>query len=1189
MFLKSLEIKGFKSFADPVLIEFEPGITVIVGPNGSGKSNIVDAMCWVMGTQAVSAMRTGTMQEVIFAGSTSRKPLGRAKVTVIFDNSDRTLPLDLSEVAISRTLYRNGESEYAINGTPCRLLDVQELLSDTGVGKQMHSIVGQGQLESVLTASPEDRRAMVEEAAGVLKYKRRKERALRRLAATEENLARLHDVIKEVERQMRPLRRQAAAVERYRELRAEVASLRKLLAFRKWASARDSLTRAEEDLNEARIAVGRLESLLESLRSEEQEVTESLERVASAWSRAEEAVSRIAELRRVGGGIGDIAREKKKFFQAVALKSAAQHLDLIGAEKEQLDLRVAEIEASLPALREELEEAMEEEQRLAGELESLREWIGGGAAAVKAAELAGERSSLESAIARGEIEVSQLVERRRTLEQRKEALEAERRRLDEEIRRLDAQAGPLGDAVEALSGRLAAARRDVSELERRREDAADELAMWNGRLEALKNLAARLASEEGAGRVLEAAPHGVVGALWNLIDVERGAELAVEAALGELSRAVVVEGREALEASAAVLSEDESGTAWVVDASSLAEGGMRARLKGSPVESVPARSEATPLVTFVTVKEPGARVEEVLRLLLARFYLAPDFESAAELAGRFPELTFVTAEGCLAGAGVYRVGKPAPGPYGELANLTEVAARARDCETRLRTVSRELERRRNDVAELESELAAAQAGLQECDAMLTAAAGELGRIDPELERVRAEREALEKAEAKLVSRIGEDRARLDEIETFLAEVRAGIGDASNGHGELGDGGDGEARLQALQEALSAARQRRSEAEKALAGAEERHVVLASRRDQLASRLEEERARLAEEERRRRRAVECARLAEEVEEAVALLLGEISAMEEEAEDLEAALRPLAEVWRQKEAGVRKRLETCADQLARSRELLREAELDQVRARTVLDQVEEEYRAAAGEEPPRGEVDAETLGIEPELFEADDETAAAQLRALERELERMGPINQLALEDYEQAASRLKFLNEQAGDLEGSRAELEKVVSAIDEKIAALFRSAFNDVAEAFEETFGTLFPGGNGRLFLQDPSSPLTSGVEVEAKPSGKSVKRLSLLSGGERSLAALAFLFALYRARPSPFYVLDEVEAALDDINLERFLRLLASFRDHGQMVVITHQKRTVEIADSLYGVSMQRDGASRVFSYKVSEALSYT
>ncbi|MER3396357.1 MAG: chromosome segregation protein SMC [Acidimicrobiia bacterium] len=1192
MLLKSLEIKGFKSFADPVTIEFEPGITVIVGPNGSGKSNIVDAICWAMGTQAISTLRTGSMQEVIFAGSGVRKPLGRAKVTITIDNSDGTLPVDFSEVAISRTLYRNGESEYAINGASCRLVDIQELLSDTGVGRQLHTIVGQGQLDAVLTATPEDRRSMIEEAAGILKYKKRKERASRRLATTEENLSRIYDIMGEIKRQIRPLQRQAAAVQRYREVSAEAALLRKLLAWRRLAAAREARRQAQERLEAVRKEVERLESLSSSLSEEIESVASDRNKVSSVRRSGDEALSKLRDLRQACGSLGDIAREKKKFFEAVSLRSAAQHLDLLGAEKDQLDEKLAEIEAVLPVLREELEAAITEERRLAAEAESLRmEMAAGSEAALRAAEAAGERSSLESSIARAEIEVSQVVERARALDQRRLELVEERNRLDEEIRRLDARSQPLSEEVSRLVDLREVAQREIEELEREREEAQAELSIWNGRLEALKELAAQYSSTEGPSRIAEASPDGFIGTFWDLLEVERGSEVAVEAALGDFSRAVVVNGTSGVLSAAAVLQDGEEA-AWLLDAQSVEnDRGIKVRFRIGPVTQVPPSSEARPLVTAVKVRGGDERIYALVQILLSRSYLVANWKSAVELAERYPELTFVTPQGGIAGAGVYRVGAQASGPFSQLALLTDVATKARAAENRLRSVTANLARRRKDLHSLERDLEATRSALAECDAALTAAANELGRVDPELSRVDAERATLKKAELSLVARIQKDRQKLEEIEKLLEQLKAGA-PSQESHAYSLAGAD-EPRLSEVEEALASSREKRRELEKALTGAEERHSMLASRREQIAKKLQSEQQRLAAEDRKRHLASYLARKAQAIEEAAGGLLASISALEKDAYSVCDIVRPVDDTCSRRLGVLRKRLEETSQSLAAAAESLRAAEIEAVRTATVLEQVESEYKSVTGEEAPssRDYLQAGTgaLIFPPELDELDDQTVQAQLNAVERDLEKMGPINQLALKDYEEASSRLEFYAAQAQDLEESKRELQKVIAAVDSQIELLFRNAFDDIARSFETTFQMLFEGGSGRLYLQNPSDPLTSGVEVEAKPAGKAVKRLSLLSGGERSLAALAFLFSIYRARPSPFYILDEVEAALDDTNLERFLGLLRDFRDHGQVVIVTHQKRTVEIADCLYGVSMQSEGVSKVVSYKVSESLSYS
>ena len=640
MLLKSLEIRGFKSFADPVILEFEPGITVIVGPNGSGKSNIVDAICWVLGTQATSTLRTSSMQDVIFAGSPMRKPLGRAKVVLTFDNSDRRLPIDMSEVAISRTLHRDGESEYAINGSPCRLLDIQELLSDTGVGRQLHSIVGQGQLDSILSASPQDRRAMIEEAAGVLKYKRRKERAVRRLQATEENLARVQDLVREIQRRLRPLQKQVSAAKRYREVGERIKAVKAELMRRKLSEAESDLQRWEELRRQAEQRRDACKRAIEELSQKAEKTRERYSEIATLVERATALVSRIDAVRRKCGAIGDLARERKRFFETVARKSSAMHLDLLGSDLAQVQSRISELELELPLLARQLQEAMEEEARLQGTVESLRERLAGGQQALEAAELAGERSSLESSLARAEIETSQLVERKRAAEDALGRLQAERRKLVEEIQRLDAQAGPLSEAVVRLEEEKNLLAEEIQNLEKSRKEAETELSLWGGRLEALKELSAQIAGIEGPERILDSKTPKVLGGLWELIRVERGLEPAVEAALGELQRAVIVEDSEAALWCASVLqSEEGEGSAWVVDLErvSAEDRHFKTWVLGGPVSSTPPPALCRSILEFVGIRAEeleatrAEKLRELLEVLLCRTYLANTLEEALAL------------------------------------------------------------------------------------------------------------------------------------------------------------------------------------------------------------------------------------------------------------------------------------------------------------------------------------------------------------------------------------------------------------------------------------------------------------------------------------------------------------------------------------------------------------------------------
>lgn len=1243
MLLKSLELRGFKSFADPVTLEFEPGITVVVGPNGSGKSNIVDAICWVLGTQASTTLRTSTMQDVIFSGSPQRKPLGRAKVVLTFDNSDRQLPIDLSEVSIARVLHRDGESEYFINGSPCRLLDIQELLSDTGVGKMLHSIVGQGQLDTVLSASPTERRGVIEEAAGILKYRRRKERALRRLAGTEENLQRVNDLMKEIQRQLRPLQRQVSAARRHQELAQRVETVRQELFRRRLHKAREEWDRWEAAVRESSNLASACERAARELESRLEETSIEEARASEVRAAALEAERRLLDLRERCSGSADLARERKKYFEAVARKSAAMHLDLLGADLEQVTAKMLEIEDSLPVLAERLRRAVEDESRAMAVLEAMRRQSAESERdAIEAAELAAERSSLESSVARAEIEISRLVEQKRAVDSALERSRQERERLNDEIERLDAQAGPLSQEVSRLARERDLLKDELRRLEEERRKAQSDLAMWGGRLEALRELSTRITAAEGPERILEAGLEGVIGGLWELIEVEQGLELAVEAALGEFSRAVVVLDDEVFQRCAGLLgSGDEEGMAWVLAAGGAASSdGVKSWRLGAPAHDTPPAAEARPLLEFVTVKvsaPSGPAVDELVGVLLARAYLVSSFADASRLARRYPGLSFVTRSGELVAAGAAKMGKVPQGPLAHLASLSEVAARAREAEQRCRRVDKAIEERAEQVAKVERNLEAAEHALAECDALVTQAASELARLDPEIERLAAERRSLEDAEASLIQRVAADRARLAEIDGFLSELRSGRSQSEAGadfaaaeeSGDRSPGGsrerskssttesgsipDSRRRSDPLAESfpnmseshppssesvqsddaiacaeaeLAAARDRRREAERELAAAEERHAVLASRRAQLEASLAEERKRLGKEESRLEKAKRLAARAARLQERASGLHAALGAAESELRELlervETAFRSAA----QAKARVESRFRASEEELRRATEEARKAELEAVRTKTVMEQLEAEARAA-GFDP--AELAEWSSPAAEDLSGFDEATLAAELEALERDLGRLGPINQLAIKDYEEASKRLEFVSSQAEDLQSSKKELQKVVDAVEKQMLQMFVRAFDEVATAFEEVLDLLFPGGSGRIFLEDPSAPLDSGVEVEVKPPGKVVKRMSLLSGGERSLVALAFLFAVYSARPSPFYVLDEVEAALDDTNLERFLRLLSRFRHRSQLVVVTHQKRTVEVADALYGVSMQSDGVSRVVSYKVSESLTYS
>jgi chromosome segregation protein len=1153
VFLKTLTLKGFKSFADTTVMELEPGVTVVVGPNGSGKSNVVDAIAWVLGAQAPSSVRSQKMDDVIFAGTARRPALGRAEVSLTLDNSAGLLPLEFTEVTVRRTLFRTGESEYAINGVPCRLLDVQELLSDAGVGRQQHVIVSQGQIDAVLNARPEDRRAIIEEAAGVLKFRKRKEKAERRLDATEASLLRVQDLLREVRRQLRPLERQAEAARRHGDLVAELNALRLHLAGREIAGHRRRLEALAGDRAEGGRREHELRQRLAQLDTEvmaaEAELTargdtdlgDELVRVEQLRERARGTAAVLAERRR------SMERDRGQLMDAGVVANLEHDAARL---RDELELVAGELAAMAPRAEElAAEEAAfdDERRRIAAGIDERPVAAG---AARAAAEVRGELRSLRDALVRAEAEHERLLARLDQLRARSTHLDEQVQRLRDECAAAEAVEAPLVAEVEqAEAQRLAA----VAALERATADeqaAEARVARWQARAEALQlaldSARARAGAEQLAG------VDGVVGTLLELVDIEPGWEPAVEAALGEAVLAVVVRDAEA--GRRALRHLHDAGSSGAVLALEVAgPAGVRPPV-GEPVR---------PRVTA-----HDARVRALLDVLLAGAVRVPDWSHAVDAALAHPGAVVVTETGDRFGVAGWRLRASGGGATASAlaeandelvtatAELETVRARARAAEAELRTVTavaEELHRR-----------------LDANDATFAAAAEGLARVQAERRETSGEIETAEGSLAELGARLDRERARIAELEQLLPAL--------------------EADEQAEAEAARSQRERQAQLEAraaVLAGRrrdlEVQHAGLHERRQLLEQRLAETERRLAADVAAR---AEAARHRERIERALTAVDRLSELVDADRHAIEARLVELHERRRRQSDEVRA-ISTRLDHLRRERAST-ETSLDEVRElvrRAEIDDAEVRMRLEAAIETLRRELDAEPEQAEAAELPALPEgaTAAGRVRELERELRLLGPINPLALEEFNELQERHRFLEEQLDDVRTTRRELLRVIKAVDHEIQSVFAAAFADVSANFTQLFSTLFPGGTGRLVLTHPDDLLSTGIEIEAKPSGKNVKKLSLLSGGERSLTALAYLFAVFRSRPSPFYVMDEVEAALDDVNLHRFLGLVSEFRREAQLLIVSHQKRTMEAADCLLGVTMQPGGSSKVVTERVS------
>jgi chromosome segregation protein len=1177
VFLKTLAIRGFKSFADRAALDFEPGITVVVGPNGSGKSNVVDAIAWVLGAQAPSAVRSQRMDDVIFAGTSKRPALGRAEVSLTIDNTSGYLPVGFTEVTVRRTLFRSGESEYAINNVPCRLLEIQDLLSDAGVGRQQHVIASQGQLDAILNARPEERRAIIEEAAGVLKHRKRRERSERRLAATEANLTRVNDLLREVRRQMRPLERQAQAARRAAEIQVEVRALRLHLAGRELTALEGRLAAAQD----------RQTSLGESSSQVHQQLADLDARVAAAEDelRSQETRALTASIARA-----DTLRERAR-GQAAVLAERARAVER--------ELAQADDRSAMVVLDAELERAHQEEKAELVEAEVLTaeqhelaaadEVLAAESAALKPLPEAGRAPDGKPGTAGAAADLSELRRELSGVQAASEQRQAELRRLATRydqmatrVQRLDGEAARLAsgedgsdeaeDALARAAAQADAARQQadarLATAEAERRDAEAEQRAWHARAEALEQALEQVRARAGAKRLSGRA--GVLGTLLDVVEVDPGWEAAVEAAAGEALSAVVVAGassaRQALEA---LREAGQSGAVLPARAGRSGDGAVSTDTGTSPPvgewvaahvrarDSLPAESREAVAHLLVVVVGAAARVDG-------------DWSEVVDAAVSHPGLVVVSEEGdrfAPTGGWLGAARARATDALAQEARqrAEETAARQRaavDEHQSARTAAEQARRQHQQSVRAADEHAGRR---RATDAARQRLASELVDARRELAELAEQRDGLDAALTDARLRSSRLAARLPDLEAAAAEADA----QTRAHAEA---------VAVLERRAAALARRRAQLDVRASLATDRRGKLQARRNALRASLEEASVASLERESRKSGLVERSGI---VECLAAVVRDRLGLLEATLIELQGERDRRSEASRQKVRALdelRRQRAAAAGSAAELAEFTQRCALEITELSVRLDSARETARRDLEIEPCEATVPTE---MEPPTLPPGVD-AASRLQELERELRQLGPVNPLAMEEHAALVGRHDFLEAQLADVKASRRELARVIRAIDDEISATFAAAFADVATHFSQLFGTLFPGGSGELRLTDPDNLLDTGVEVEARPSGKNVRKLSLLSGGERSLTALGLLFAIFRSRPSPFYVLDEVEAALDDVNLRRFLGLLEEFRSEAQLIVVSHQKRTMEVADCLYGVTIQPGQSSKVVSERL-------
>ncbi|WP_067669558.1 chromosome segregation protein SMC [Nocardia miyunensis] len=1192
MHLKSLTLKGFKSFASATTLRLEPGITCVVGPNGSGKSNVVDALTWVMGEQGAKALRGGKMQDVIFAGTAGRAPLGRAEVTLTIDNSDGALPIDYAEVSITRRMFRDGAGEYEINGSSCRLMDVQELLSDSGIGREMHVIVGQGQLSAILESRPEDRRAFIEEAAGVLKHRKRKEKAVRKLEAMQANLARLTDLTTELRRQLKPLGRQAEVARRAATVQADLRDARLRLAAddlvarrrdlesqqSKQAYAREQQINVQAELDAANAALAQQEFQLSRL-------TPGAEAAAQTWFQLSALVERVNATIR-------IAHDR-------ARNLTIEQPTGTGRDPEQLEAEAARVEAQEAELLEAVEIAAET-------LEAARDQLHEREQAAKAAEqahlaavraiadrreglarLSGQVDTLRSRAQSAETEIARLSTSLTEARARGAAAEDEFERVQSELSELDAGEEGLDAAYEHAAQAFTQADERVTELREKDREASKKVASLGARIEALTM---GLARRDGAAWLLEHRAEGLIGPLSGILQVHNGFEAAVAAALGPLADAVTADSGGTAHAALRALKEADGGRAAVV------YGG--AALSDSAPAALPAGTRR-----LIDVVDCPENMRGAVVALTAGTVVVDDLPAAAELLSARPELRVVTRDGDLTGSGWLLGGSDrAPSQLEIQADIDSARAELEAWQRTAEELEAALSGALAEQADRKESVDQALLALHESDQALVAIYDRLGRLGEsarnaqrECERLLTQRDDAEAARDDNSEKLAELEDRLRRVES----EQSGL-DSDDDAGTETAGAHREEAAAALAEA----RAMEVEARLSVRTAEERAESVRGKADSLrrAARAEREtRARAERAQAARRQAAAVASVVAESAERVAAELGSVVA--------EASARRDELVRRRTECAgqvdqIKERSRALTTQLTQLTDAVHRDEVARAEAALRIEQLEatigeqfgmaldaliDEYGPDVPTPPSALEwqeyEQAKERGdavSEPQPMPYDRATQQRRAKRAEKDLTTLGKVNPLALEEFAALEERYNFLSTQLDDVTKARQDLLDVVAEVDARILQVFTEAWEDVEQEFVGVFAKLFPGGEGRLLLTDPTDMLTTGIEVEARPPGKKVKRLSLLSGGEKSLTAVALLVAIFRARPSPFYVMDEVEAALDDTNLRRLIGLFEQLREKSQLIVITHQKPTMEIADALYGVSMRGDGITQVISQRL-------
>ena len=1168
MYLKSLTLKGFKSFADRAHMSFEPGLTVIVGPNGSGKSNISDAILWVLGEQSAKQLRGQAMEDVIFSGSSARKPVGVAEVTLVLDNSDHMLPVDFNEVAVTRRMYRSGESEYLINSSPCRLMDIQDILHDSGLGKDTHSIISQGKLDAILQSRPEERRALIEEAAGISKHKRRKERALKKIASMDEHLKRARDINREITRQLRPLERQVDRARKYRDLTDRANELTQILAVDElrrlqasWGDMESSSREADAAFELASYRLGEKQRELEKLQvmleekglfvgdlgEQRRHMQDVVGRIGSDMRLLEEKgrnmVSRLSEMR---GTLSSSEHQRKR----------------VADELEQISAQLDEVRAAARIAREDVDEAAPAAEKLHARRKELDVSITALARDQREAQRAADAAALEYAkvketISNAELEDSMYASRLDQLDEQMEnlaaSLESRRSRAEE----LDAELSSTAQRREDAKGAIDLAQRALEELRARETEARQHLSEVRSELASLKKLDERAKGASPLTSTIANSHAGDIAArLGDLIEAPEDLESLVEGLLSSDIDALVTTDDRALArlSSFAVEQKGASGEALLLSCDAAGTDSA-------------AGAAGFRLVERLNVRDGFAAA---VASILGGVYVVDSLDEAL-CAPAVPGVMYVTPDGArVTSGGAVRIGSAGDAADGVLERkrrIRSLEGLEPDLSSVFEHAGRQVSEASDAVAQARSAEAEVAGDIARIEGEKRSLLSEIGRLEQSYNQSQSERKQVERRREQSASAVREAQPRLDE----LAKTRDSERERADSLAlEIEDAND---ELEALRREDSEAASKLADAKVRLAQSSERLRSLEARKPELEHRLENI-------DRRIRSTRQASRSLEVLRLRVDPLHDRYQALSERALDWAARLRDQASIEEADSASLKKTIADARAEVERAKGEVDEAKTAQNEVKVARGKLEVQVEAAI----KAITADGKTVLEEALSLPAPDDRAACEreLADLARQINNLGPVNQVAFEEYERLRERADYVAAQLADLEGARTSLTKISQAIDRKMRRQFLTTFDAVDANFREVFSMLFPGGQAHLEMTDPEHPAQTGIEVVAQPRGKRITKMMLMSGGEKSLTALALLFAVYRTRTVPFYVLDEVEAALDDSNLSKLIGAIDVLRQSTQLLVISHQRRTMEDADVLYGVSMQADGVSRVVSQRL-------